>query len=146
MTSIEHLRAFAKPLGVRLLLENTGNELATPARLVEFIRVTHMDDIAVCFDLGHAHLCEGVAASFETLKPYIRSTHVHDNQGNKDAHLWPGEGTIDWPRTMELLRTAPQVPPLLLETEGDPQGSPEFGKKVPELMQNAYSRLGALEG
>ena len=30
MTSIEHLRAFAKPLGVRLLLENIPNELSTP--------------------------------------------------------------------------------------------------------------------
>src|SRR6185312_40139 len=43
MTSIEHLRAFAKPLGVRLLLENIDNELATPERLVEFIHVTHFD-------------------------------------------------------------------------------------------------------
>ena len=30
MTSIEHLRAFAKPLGVRILLENIPNELSTP--------------------------------------------------------------------------------------------------------------------
>src|SRR6267154_374305 len=29
MTSLEHLRAFAKPLGVRILLENTPNELST---------------------------------------------------------------------------------------------------------------------
>ena len=28
MTSIEHLRAFAKPLGVRILLENIPNELS----------------------------------------------------------------------------------------------------------------------
>ena len=38
MTSIEHLRAFAKPLGVRILLENIPNELSTPDRLVEMIR------------------------------------------------------------------------------------------------------------
>ena len=29
MTSVEHLRAFAKPLGVRILLENIPNELST---------------------------------------------------------------------------------------------------------------------
>src|SRR5215467_4212327 len=34
MTSVEHLRAFAKPLGVRVLLENIPNELSTPERLV----------------------------------------------------------------------------------------------------------------
>jgi endonuclease IV len=37
MTSVEHLRAFAKPLGVRILVENIPNELSTPDRLVEFI-------------------------------------------------------------------------------------------------------------
>src|ERR1700724_3648734 len=50
MTSIEHLRAFAKPLGVRILLENIPNELSTPDRLVELIRGAHFDDVGVCFD------------------------------------------------------------------------------------------------
>src|SRR5215468_5206606 len=55
MTSIEHLRAFAKPLGVSILLENIPNELATPDRLVEFIHLTHFDDVGDCFDVGQAH-------------------------------------------------------------------------------------------
>src|SRR6266568_2579257 len=41
LTSIEHLRAFAKPLGVRILLENIPNELAVPDKLVEFIQISH---------------------------------------------------------------------------------------------------------
>ena len=56
MTSIEHLRAFAKPLGVRILLENIPNELSTPDRLVELIHAAHFDDVGVCFDFGHAHM------------------------------------------------------------------------------------------
>src|SRR6202161_3382608 len=44
MTSVEHLRAFAKPLGVRVLVENIPNELSTPDRLVEMIRGAHFDD------------------------------------------------------------------------------------------------------
>src|SRR5205085_6340431 len=87
MTSVEHLRAFAKPLGVQVLLENIPNELSTPDRLVEFIRTSHLDDVGVCFDLGHAHIEGGVNPAFEILKPYIRSTHVHDNAGDRDAHL-----------------------------------------------------------
>ena len=146
MTSIEHLRAFAKPLGVRILVENIPNELSTPARLVEFIHVTHLQDVGVCFDVGHAHMGKGVAASFELLKPFIRSTHVHDNDGGRDAHLWPGNGKIDWKQTMDLLRQAPQIPPLLMEVEGDPDGSLEFGGKLPQLMQDAYRKLEASEG
>src|SRR5438552_3884865 len=61
MTSLEHLRAFAKPLGVRLLLENIPNELSTPEKLVEFIQASRFDDVGVCFDLGHAHIAGGVA-------------------------------------------------------------------------------------
>jgi sugar phosphate isomerase/epimerase len=141
MTSIEHLRAFARPLGVRILLENIPNELSTPARLVQFIHVTHMQDVGVCFDVGHAHMGEGVAASLEQLKPFIRSTHVHDNCGDRDAHLWPGNGKIDWKQAMDLLRQAPQLPPLLLEVEGDPDGSLESGGKLPQLMQEAYRKL-----
>src|SRR5438876_2408728 len=61
LTSIEHLRAFAKPLGVRILLENIPNELSAPDRLVEFIHTSHFDDVGVCFDIGHAHMTGDVA-------------------------------------------------------------------------------------
>jgi sugar phosphate isomerase/epimerase len=117
MTSIEHLRAFAKPLNVRILLENIPNDLSAPDRLVEMIHAAHFDDVGVCFDFGHAHIMGSVREGFEILRTHIRSTHVHDNDKNKDAHLWPGQGTIDWKEAMKLLRSAPQVPPLLLELE-----------------------------
>jgi sugar phosphate isomerase/epimerase len=124
MTSIEHLRAFAKPLGVRILLENIPNEISTPDKLVDFIQKTHFDDVGVCFDVGHAHLMGSVAEAFEILKAQIRSTHIHDNHKDKDSHLWPGKGNINWGETMQLLRSAPQVPPLLLEIEGEEKLSP----------------------
>ncbi|MGE5110354.1 MAG: sugar phosphate isomerase/epimerase family protein [Acidobacteriaceae bacterium] len=141
MTSIEHLKAFAKPLGVKLLIENIPNELSTPEKIVELIRTGHFDDVGVCFDTGHAHLEGGVAPALEMLKDYVRSTHIHDNKQDRDSHLVPGDGTIDWNLTMEILRTAPQVPPVLLELEGDPEGNPEFGKKLPEMTARAWTKL-----
>jgi sugar phosphate isomerase/epimerase len=138
MTSIEHLRAFAKPLGVRILLENIPNELSTPDRLVDFIRTTHFDDVGVCFDLGHAHMMSDVAQEFETLKQYIHSTHVHDNNKDRDAHLWPGNGSIDWRQAMELLKSAPQTPPLLLEIEEDEKVNPL------EKMRETFDKLESL--
>jgi len=124
MTSVEHLRAFAKPLGVRILLENIPNELSTPERLVEFIQTSHFEDVGVCFDFGHAHMMTDVPQAFETLKGYIHSTHVHDNAKDRDAHLWPGAGSIDWKQAIELLRSAPQTPPLLLEIEENEKINP----------------------
>jgi sugar phosphate isomerase/epimerase len=135
MTSIEHLRAFAKPLGVRLLLENIPNEICTPEKIVEFIQTTHFDDVGVCFDVGHAHIMTDVAQAFETLKNHIHSTHIHDNKKDRDSHLWPGHGSIDWKQTMELLRTAPQKPPLLLEIEEDEKINPA------EKMVETFEKL-----
>jgi sugar phosphate isomerase/epimerase len=109
LTSIEHLRAFAKPLGVRILLENIPNELATPDKLVDF---------------GHAHMMSSVAEAFEIVKPHVRSTHIHDNAKDRDSHLWPGAGSINWKEAMELLRSAPNTPPLLLEIEHDDKVNP----------------------
>lgn len=134
MTSVEHLRAFAKPLGVRLLLENIPNELSTPERLVEFIHTTHFDDLGICFDVGHAHIMSDVPTAFETLKKYIHSTHVHDNEKDRDSHLWPGAGTIDWKQTLELLSQAPHKPPLLLEVEENEKINPV--EKMGEIFGN----------
>ncbi len=134
MTSVEHLRAFAKPLGVRILLENIPNELSTPDKLVEFIHTSHMEDVGVCFEFGHAHLMGGGQKDFEILKNHICSTHVHDNAKDKDSHLWPGDGSINWKEAMELLRSAPQTPPLLLEIEGE--------EKVPlEKIERTFAKL-----
>ena len=125
MTSIEHLRAFAKPLGVRILLENIPNELSTPDRLVELIRGAHFDDVGVCFDVGHAHMMSSVSEGFEILRNYIRSTHVHDNAKDKDsATCGRGREPSTGRKLSNYCATAPQTPPLLLEIGDDEKGNP----------------------
>ena len=138
INSLEHLHAFAKPLGVQLLVENITNELSTPEKLLELLHAGRLEDIGVCFDVGHAHIMSGVPQAFEVLKGRIRSTHVHDNNKEHDSHLWPGSGSINWKETMGLLRTAPHVPALLLEIEG------ADGEKVAEKMAAAFGKLEAV--
>ena len=133
--SIEHLRAFARPLGVTLLLENIPNELSTPEKLMELLKTLHYDDLGICFDTGHAHLMSSVHQAFRVLEGRIRSTHVHDNRRDRDAHLWPAEGNIDWNQTMQSLSSAPQAPPLLMEIEG------AEGMDVPAKMTEAFKML-----
>jgi sugar phosphate isomerase/epimerase len=116
MTAVEHLRAFARPLGVQLLLENLEkNEVAEPQNLMEILTVGHFDDIGVCLDVGHAHLGDGILGAIDIKGPRIRSVHVHDNAGDKDAHLWPGDGTIGWPETMRALGALAKPPATVLE-------------------------------
>ena len=143
LSSIEHLRAFAAPLGVRLLLENIPNELSEPVRLMEIIAALHYDDLGICLDMGHAQLYPGVEAAIQTMLAKIRSVHVHDNDGVKDQHLWPGEGKIDFARAVELLRAAPEPPVLVLEIKGHPEGDTAFGKVIVKQMKAAWRHLGA---
>jgi hypothetical protein len=42
---------------------------------------------------------------------------------------------------MELLRSAPQVPALVLEIEGDSEGDPSYGETVPGRMRAAWEKL-----
>lgn len=137
MTAIEHLRAFAKPLGVTLLVENIPNELSSPQRLMELLNAAHFDDVHVCFDVGHAHIVNRVDTDFAPLRDRIRSTHVHDNLKDRDSHLWPGAGSIAWKETMELLQSAPNRPPLLLEIDG------QDGQDLVKEMRSAFERLAA---
>jgi len=115
-SSLDEISVFARQRGVEVLLENTPNALSSAERLLMFLDVTHLD-LNICFDLGHANMNEGVEPAFRALASRIRSTHVHDNNGVDDSHLFPlmaEGGTIDWGRAMELLRSLLDVP-LLLE-------------------------------
>jgi sugar phosphate isomerase/epimerase len=113
-SSLDEIRVFAGQRGVEVLLENIPNGLSSAERLNEFLATTHLK-MNYCFDIGHAHLTKGIAAEFELMKERIRSTHIHDNDGQTDAHLFPGQGTIDWKHAMGLLRSRPDQYPLLLE-------------------------------
>lgn len=120
LTAIEHLKAFAHPLGVRILLENLQNEITTPERLMEILRVGHFDRVGVTLDLGHAHLASpqgnrGIDEAFDLLGPRIAELHIHDNHGGKDEHLWPGAGAIDWKNIARHTTALPADIPGILE-------------------------------
>jgi sugar phosphate isomerase/epimerase len=114
-TALEHLGAFARPLGVRLLVENLTSEPTTPEHLVTILDMGHLDSVGVCLDLGHAHITVGIPEAVATLGPRIASVHVHDNHGLKDEHLWPGDGTIDWAMTVKALKELATPPAAVLE-------------------------------
>src|SRR2546428_6023675 len=115
--ALEELMLFARHRGVEILLENIPNQLSTAERLMYFVRTTHLA-LNFVFDVGHAHIAGSVENEFEIMKERIRSTHVHDNDGESDKHLFPllaEGGTVDWKKTMNLLLSRQNQYPLLLE-------------------------------
>jgi sugar phosphate isomerase/epimerase len=122
-TALEEINLFARERGVEVLLENIPNQLSSAERLLTFLELTHLK-MNFCLDVGHANMKEGVSTAFTILKGRIRSTHLHDNNGKEDSHLFPffsEGGTIDWKNTMELLRTGGGQFPLLLELRDPPE-------------------------
>jgi sugar phosphate isomerase/epimerase len=143
LTAIEHLKAFASPLGVRLLLENGENEVTTPDHLLYILKAGHFDSVGVSLDIGHLYLAQDapasrlptrsgdpsipvplswVTAAVTLLGDRVAQLHLHDNHGPfnnsaemKDEHLWPGEGTIDWPAVSATLATLPATTPAVLD-------------------------------
>jgi sugar phosphate isomerase/epimerase len=136
--SLEYLLVFAKQRGVTIALENTPGELASPEALVDFLRQTRLNELRLCFDTGHAYLGEGIDTSFDRMRERLATTHVHDNRGERDDHLVPFDGQIDWPRTMARFRSAPVELPLVLELKEQPAGE---WKSVLERAAAAMERL-----
>jgi sugar phosphate isomerase/epimerase len=141
-SSLEEINLFARQRGVEVLLENIPNALSSAERLVLFLGQTHLN-LGFCLDVGHANINEGVEQAYDLMKERIRSTHLHDNDGQSDSHLFPffGEGgTIDWTKAMALLRSRPDQYPLLLELKE----TSDFPQALDSVKQ-IFDRLESLD-
>jgi sugar phosphate isomerase/epimerase len=123
-SSLEHLSLFAKQRGVTIALENTPSEIGSPASLVQFVKETRLNDLRFCFDIGHANIGEGVAASFELMRDRVVTAHIHDNHGEKDEHLVPYEGGIDWDAAFDAFAAAPEPIAMVMELKERAPGVP----------------------
>ncbi|HEX6507452.1 MAG TPA: TIM barrel protein [Chloroflexota bacterium] len=162
LTAIEHLKAFAGPLGLQLLLENLPNDVATPEHLIYILRTGHFDNVGVCLDVGHLHLMQplepsadsGLGEALEVLGGRVGQLHVHDNRGAfapsaslndssdmKDEHLWPGDGAMNWDGIGELMLGLPDAVPAVLEiASGRDEGSEVVVRKAQEFFSSQERR------
>lgn len=107
--SLERIDKAAEEYGVDVAVENMPSFAVmmgqTPKALMELIDGT---GLKICFDAGHAHTM-GVVEEFLDLFKYecgdrLANVHVHDNLGDKDAHLTIGDGNIDYHKVLSGLR------------------------------------------
>jgi sugar phosphate isomerase/epimerase len=120
-SSLEHLVLHARHVGVTIAVENTTSEMGDPAYLRAFVDETRLTGLRFNFDIGHAHLADGPEAEriekgFAPLRELAVSAHIHDNHGEKDEHLPPYDGTIDWESAVNILKSAPE-PDIALTLE-----------------------------
>jgi len=120
-SSLEHLILHARHASVTVCVENTLSEMGNPEYLRAFVDETRLSGLRFNFDIGHAFLAElpeeeRLEKSFAPLRELVSSVHLHDNHGEKDEHLPPYDGSIDWPSAIKLLKSGAQNGlPLILE-------------------------------
>lgn len=79
---------------IRLAVENT---LESPAPLDWMLSQFPASSVGFCYDSGHDQLTP--SPPFDILRRWghrLLTTHLHDNLGQSDDHLIPGQGVIDF--------------------------------------------------
>lgn len=99
--SLETLLPMAEELGVKIAIENMlppkfGSQAEHFQWLLGEFDSPHL---GFCFDTGHALIAGGpehAADYLEAMAPKLIAFHLADNPGDRDLHLAPGRGLVDW--------------------------------------------------
>jgi len=93
--------------GILLCLENLSSQYSSFSAVFDAI-----SELRMTLDIGHGELLSDENTSYgfiEHLFHKIRHVHVHDNRGGTsvkdDLHLPLGDGIVDYPRILSLLKT-----------------------------------------
>ena len=99
----------------RLALENIFEEY--PDTLKTLLDEIDSPWLGHCFDIGHWHLFGKCSLEewFTALGRHLHHLHLHDNHGDRDAHLAAGEGNADFAGLFQLLDQRDYHPTATLE-------------------------------
>jgi len=68
------------------------------------LRTIPSPSVAMCLDIGHTNLCDGGPMEYMRLfAARIVAIHYHDNHGEFDEHLKPGNGSVPWRAVIRAL-------------------------------------------
>jgi sugar phosphate isomerase/epimerase len=142
--SLEAIVEAASVSDVRVAVEVIPNQLSDSATLVQLIEdELEGMDIGICLDYGHAHLMGDLGDAIETLSGHLWTTHVHDNRGQRDEHLVPFAGTIDWDSAMMETQKIGYDDVLMFEVagHGNPSDTLERSVKARERLRKTLITL-----
>lgn len=80
----------------------------------EYFEEYSSDFVGLCYDSGHANINDNLDEVMR-LGDRLIVTHLHDNNGEKDDHQYPGWGTIDWKKVTNWLKDIKYSKPWNLE-------------------------------
>jgi sugar phosphate isomerase/epimerase len=125
--------AGVKDKGSQLILENVYEH--DPGDILVLIENLKNQNVGFCLDIGHQTVFSRTSLEkwIDSLGPYLRQLHLHDNRGERDDHLALGSGIINFPELFKLLKNSiDELTVITLEPhrEKDLRPSLEYLKKV----------------
>lgn len=80
---------------------------STPAHFRRFVSDLSHSHLCFCLDTGHALMAvghDGTIEMMEVMGGRLRAFHLSDTPGDRDLHLAPGHGAVDFPRVFSQAR------------------------------------------
>jgi sugar phosphate isomerase/epimerase len=140
---------FSREHGTILALENAGGGPAFYPQNIEELKqvISELEGVKITFDIAHAHLAEhkagrkftaeAIANSIKRVKEYLIHVHLHDNHGEHDEHLVPGEGSIDFAPIVRALKEINYDKMVVVELF-DPGNAVEAGRAGLEKTRRLF--------
>lgn len=125
---------YANKLGIVLAFENTKIK-----GYQEYV-MDHIKDenIGICFDVGHCHAHFKDDFDYDRFNNRFKCIHLHDNFAEKDEHLLPFDGNINWIEVIKKLKDNGYQGSVTLEIVYHRQYVEQMS--VQEFYKKAYQR------
>ncbi len=94
----------AADAGVKIAIENIFEE--EPGNLRLLMDGIDTTNAGICFDVGHFNLFSRMPLKpwMDAIGEYVIEYHLHDNIGDCDAHLPPGDGTFKFEELFTIMK------------------------------------------
>ncbi len=125
--SLNDVARHCRELGLVLLLENMLPHLmfGHTSDMLFILGAIRETNVGTCLDTGHAFISGDLRTVVHKLSGHLRMLHLNDNHADKDEHLAPGHGAIDWISLMRQLRQWRFHGTFILELHSTPENPAE---------------------
>lgn len=152
--SLDELLPLAEKLNFTLAIENLpsrGRFGTRPEHFTAIIENFAHPNIGFCLDTGHALVSMGPERAGEFLEimaPHLVAFHLSDNAGDRDSHLAPGHGRVDFDPVFQKAAEIGFSRPMCIETapfaHGPPYAPDAWKQMVDDTNDLAKNSLASL--
>lgn len=136
LKSTHELLKEAEKYGLKIAIENVPDPfpflLKRVGEFESFYEALGADGLklGITFDVGHANINGEINEFMERFRSKIVHIHVHDNNGDFDAHLGVGFGSINWVEAISAIKKMNYKGVLVIESKNNVEESIQALKKL----------------